>query len=105
MNLITLLFGEPAIRTLDSMRKAEVKSLIEKLVRIGQTDDFLSLAPGGPFNMQMHHREAREIGQRVNEIGGLPLMEAVRNTIKRRLKAVMAEHLDHAWKGIGDWKP
>jgi len=105
MNLMTLLFGEPEIRTLEPARREEILSLIDKLVKIGQTDDFLSLVPGGPFDMQLHHREARDIGRRINDIGGLPLMEAVRNSIKRKLKDVMAEHLDHCWKGIGNWQP
>ncbi|MGB4594291.1 MAG: hypothetical protein WBI14_00100 [Anaerolineaceae bacterium] len=105
MDLITLLFGEPAIRALDPSRKQEVKDLIAKLIKIGQTDDFLSLAPGGPFDLQMHHREARDIGRRINDIGGLPLMEAARSSVKRKLKPVMAEHLDHCWKGIGNWQP
>ena len=104
MNLITLLFGEPEIRALDPARKQEVNNLVAKLVKIGQTDDFLSLVPGGPFDMQLHHREAREIGMRINGIGGVPLMEAARNSVKRKLKDVMAEHLDHCWKGIGGWQ-
>lgn len=104
MDLITLLFGEAAIRALNPARRQEVTGLIAKLVKIGQTDDFLSLVPGGPFDMQLHHREARDIGKRINDIGSLALMVAVRNTIKRKLKAVMAEHLDHCWKGIGEWQ-
>jgi len=31
-------------------------------------------------------------------------MMAVRQTVKYKLKDVLAEHLDHAWKGIGDWQ-
>jgi hypothetical protein len=31
-------------------------------------------------------------------------MWAVRQTIKYKLKDVMAEHLDHCWKGIGSWE-
>ncbi|MEA4812428.1 MAG: hypothetical protein VB108_07665 [Anaerolineaceae bacterium] len=104
MNLFNLLFGEPEIRSLDAPRKAEVNSIIEKLVKIGRTDDFLSVVPGGPFDLQCHHREARDLGRRLNEMGGLPLMMAVRNTIRRKLKDVMAEHLDHCWKEIGQWQ-
>lgn len=104
MNLITFFFGESEIRSLDTARKQEVTSLIARLIKIGQTDDFLSLVPGGPFDMQMHHREARDIGRRIYDIGGVPLMEAVRDTVKRKLKDVMAEHLDHCWKGIGRWQ-
>lgn len=104
MNLFTLLFGEPAINALDAHRKAEVKTMLAKLLIIGRTDDFLSLNPGGPFDLQCHHREARQIGTRLHEIGGVPLMMAVRNQIRRKLKDVMAEHLDHCWKEIGDWQ-
>ena len=50
-------------------------------------DDFLSLQPGGPFNSRCHHTQARQIGERLNEIGGLDLMLASRSTIKDKLKA------------------
>jgi hypothetical protein len=32
-------------------------------------------------------------------------MMAVRNIIRRKLKDVMAEHLDHCWKDVGGWQP
>ena len=104
MNLLTLLFGDPTINALNSHSKAEVKTMIDKLVRIGRTDDYLSLVPGGAFDMHCHHREAREIGKRLNEMGGVPLMFAVRNDIRRKLKDTLAEHLDHCWKDIGGWQ-
>ena len=104
MNLLTLLFGEPSINALDAHRKAEVKTMIEKLMAIGRTDDFISLAPGGTFDMHCHHREAREIGKRLNDMGGVPLMFAVRNSIRSKLKDTLAEHLDHCWKDIGQWQ-
>jgi hypothetical protein len=104
MNLLTLLFGDPVIKALDAHRKAEVRVMIEKLLVIGRTDDFLSLAPGGAFDMQCHHREAREIGKRLNEMGGLALMWAVRSEIRRKMKDTIAEHLDHCWKEIGQWE-
>jgi hypothetical protein len=104
MSIINKIFGEPEIRKLEPQRKAEVKQLIDKLVQIGKTDDFISLAPGGPFDFQYHHREAKTIGKRLFEIGGIDLMMAVRTTIKHKLNDVLAEHLDHAWKGIGNWQ-
>ena len=104
MEFLSGLFGEKAINQLDAQRKAEVNAIIDKLVKIGRTDDFLSLVPGGPFNLQCHHREARDLGKRLNEIGGVPLMYAVRKTIRRKLKEVLAEHLDHCWKDIGAWQ-
>ncbi len=104
MSIINRIFGEPEIRLLDPQRKAEVKKMIDQLIKIGKTDDFISLAPGGPFDFRYHHREAKAIGQRIHEIGGVELKMAVRQTVKYKLKDVLAEHLDHAWKGIGDWQ-
>ena len=105
MSIYNNIFGEPEIRALDPQHKAEVKKMIDQLVQIGKTDDFISLAPGGPFDYQYHHREAKAIGRRIYEIGGVELMMAVRQTIKHKLTDVSAEHLDHAWKGIGTWRP
>ena len=104
MSLFNRFFGEPEIRALDPQNKAEVKRMIDELVKIGRMDDFLSVAPGGPFDIQCHHRDAKQIGRRLNQIGGIPLMTAVRQTIQYKLKAVLAEHLDHCWKGVGDWQ-
>ncbi|MDY0124790.1 MAG: hypothetical protein RBS09_01155 [Anaerolineaceae bacterium] len=104
MSIFNKIFGEPEIRALDPQSKAEVKKMISQLVQIGKMDDFISLAPGGPFDHQLHHREAKAIGRRIYEIGGIDLMFAVRQMVKYQLKDVMAEHLDHAWKGIGEWQ-
>ncbi len=104
MSLINRFFGEPEIRALDPQTKAEVKQMVEELVKIGRLDDFLSLTPGGPFDIQCHHRDAKQIGRRLNQMGGVALMFAVRQTVKYKLKDVLAEHLDHCWKGIGDWQ-
>lgn len=103
MSFFNRIFGEPEIRALEAHRQAEVKNLIDKLIKIGKTDDFLSMVPGGPFDLQCHHREARELGIRLNDMGGVNLMMAVRRTIQNKLGAVLAEHLDHCWKGIGEW--
>ena len=104
MSLFNRIFGEPEIRALDPQTKAEVKKIVEELVKIGRLDDFISLTPGGPFDIQFHHRDAKQIGRKLNQIGGVPLMFAVRQTVKYKLKDVLAEHLDHCWKGIGDWQ-
>lgn len=104
MSFFNRIFGEPEIRALNPQQKAEVKKLIDQLVKIGTTDDFLSIVPGGPFDHQCHHRDAKAIGKRIYEIGGVDLMWAVRQTIRYKLKDVLAEHLDHCWKGIGNWQ-
>lgn len=105
MSILNILFGDPAIKQLSSHQQKEVEKLIRDLIQIGKSDDFLSLSPGGAFDIQCHHRQARDIGKRLNDIGGLNLMAAVRHRIKRKLKAILAEHLDHCWKGVGEWKP
>lgn len=105
MSIWESLFGHPAIRQLDPEPKREVKRLLDELVRIGELDDYLSLQPGSPFNVRCHHTRARKIGERLNEIGGLELMLAARSHVKRKLKAVLAEHLDYCWSNIGEWQP
>lgn len=104
MSIWDALFGQPAIRQLPPEPKREVKHLLDELVRIGKMDDFLSTHPGGQFNGHCHHIRARKIGQRINEIGGLELMQAARSHVKRKLKPVMAEHLDYCWQDIGEWQ-
>lgn len=105
MSIWEALFGHPAIRRLPPKPKQEVKRLLKELVKIGEQDDFLSLRPGSPFDARCHHICARKIGERLNEIGGLELMRAARSHVKRKLKPVMAEHLDYCWQDIGEWQP
>jgi len=105
MDIWQMIFGHPALRQLPSAEKREVESLLTELVKIGKLDDYLSLQPGHPFNGRCHHTGARKIGERLNQMGGLELMQAARWHVKRKLKAVMAEHLDYCWQGIGDWQP
>jgi len=104
MNIWHALFGHPTIRKLPPQPKREVKRLLEELVKIGKLDDYLSLHRGGDYDRNYHHKRAREIGKRLDEIGGLALMQAARSHIKRKLKPVMAEHLDYCWQDIGDWQ-
>ena len=105
MSIWEALFGHPAIRKLPSDKKREVNRLLDELVKIGKTDDFLSVTPGGQFNVRCHHVRTRKIGERLNEIGGLELMQAARSHVRRKLKDVLAEHLDYCWQDIGEWQP
>ncbi len=104
MGIMDTLFGSSVINQLNPNQKQEVNKMIDQLIKIGKQDDFISLSPGGTFDIQCHHREAREIGKRLDDMGGVDLMQAVRQKVQRKLKAVMAEHLDHCWKGVGDWQ-
>jgi hypothetical protein len=104
MSIWEKIFGYPAINRLPSQQKQEVKKLLDELVKIGKLDDYLSLQPGGPFNVRCHHTGARKIGERLNEIGGLDLMWAARAYVKDKLKTTLAEHLDYCWQDIGEWQ-
>ena len=83
--------------------KPEVEELLNTLIEIGRVDDFLSERPGIPFNSQCRHIEARKIGTRFHEIGGLALMEYAHKRIQKKLSKNLADHLEYAWSGIGQW--
>jgi hypothetical protein len=86
-----------------SENKAEVEKLLAELIKIGQRDDFLSERPGPPFNGHCRHMRAREIGKRLDEIGGFDLMEYVYLRVKKKLGGPLASHLEYAWAEIGKW--
>jgi hypothetical protein len=85
--------------------KKEIEKLIEELIRIGNQEDFLSEKPGGAYNVQCRHIRTREIGKRLNELGGIGLMEYVQKKVHKRLNGALSEHLSYAWGEIGKWMP
>lgn len=85
--------------------REEVTRLTAELIRIGKQDDFLSERPGSPFNFQCRHTRARDIGARLNELGGEPLMDWAHRRVKSKLKEPLASHLSYAWTDIGTWVP
>jgi hypothetical protein len=88
-----------------SEKAPEVERLIEELVKIGKTDDFLCERRGMPgFNLQMRHNRARQIGTRLDEIGGMALMEYAQRQVKRKSTKALAEHLEYCWDEIGKWR-
>lgn len=102
MAFLDSLFGKsPVPREL----KPEVDRMVEELVRIGKAEDFLSERPGGSFNAQCRHVRARDIGKRLNEIGGFALMEQIYKRIRKQLGAQLSSHLSYAWADIGKWVP
>ncbi|HVN56084.1 MAG TPA: hypothetical protein VMT46_17260 [Anaerolineaceae bacterium] len=98
------IFGD-GLPPIPKEQRQEVESLIKELIQIGKRDDFLSERPGGQFNAQCHHVRARAIGKRLNEIGGLPLMEAAHKRVRKKLGMNLTSHLDYAWSEIGKWIP
>ena len=102
MGFLDFLFGKNLV---PAKLKPEVNRMIEDLVRIGQQEGFLSERSGGLFNAQCRHIRAREIGERLNEIGGFELMEQINKKIRKRLGTQLASHLSYSWADIGKWVP
>jgi hypothetical protein len=100
------LYGAPKIPELnDPHTKKEVESLIKELITIGSKEDYLSERPGGAFDGQCHHRRCREIGKRLDAIGGMPLMQFVFEKVRKKNGKILGEHLEYAWADIGKWMP
>ncbi len=87
--------------------RQEVEKMVNELLVIARTDDFLSERPGGSFNMQCKHIKAREIGKRLGDLGNLALMEWVFGRIKRKLGKhgrQLTEHLGYCWNDLNTWQ-
>jgi len=84
-------------------KKNEVFDLIDTLLKIGQTEDFLSEQPGGAFDRHCHHKKTREIGEKLNALGGYELMEFAYERIRKKLGSSLSDHLEYAWSSIGEW--
>ena len=98
MSLLSRMFNsnpEPSGRP----RGGEVSAFVEELSSIGVKEGFLSFKPGGRFNQQCRHIRAREIGMRLNLLGGSSLMRQV----YERVEGPKARQLAAAWDDIGDW--
>lgn len=100
MGFLENLFGKPPY---PKEMKPEVDKLVEELIRIGKKEDFLSEVPGGQFNGQCRHIRARQIGKRLDEIGGLDLMLYANKQVHKKIGAQLSSHLEYAWSEIGDW--
>ena len=83
----------------------EADRLVEELIQIGETDGYLSMKAGGKFDGTKKHIRARQIGQKLNELGGMDLMRAANYTVRARLGGVQARELEAAWGYIGNWLP
>lgn len=82
----------------------EVDALVAELIEIGRNEDFLSMQTGGNFNEYGKHIRTREIGARLNEMGGIRLMQAAWYRVRAILGAGHGRSLEVAWGNIGDWQ-
>jgi hypothetical protein len=82
----------------------EADPLVEELIEIGQTYTFIS-DPGGNFNKNGQHIRTREIGDTLDRMGGIELMQAAYYRILAVLGLTCARSLECAWGHIGEWLP
>lgn len=82
----------------------EVDILIDDLINIGRSDGFMSVRAGGKFNQQCKHMRVLEIGIRLNQLGGLELMQVVFEKVRNSLGISETSTLNCAWDGIGKWQ-
>lgn len=101
MDFLIDLFSSPV----PGVNREEVRRLIDELIKIGLKDDFLSERPGAGFNGQCRHIRTREIGVRLEQIGGVEVMTYVSKRIRRKIGKKLAAHMDYAWADIGAWVP
>jgi hypothetical protein len=105
MSFFDKLIPVPLPKGLSSSSRVEAERLIEELIVVGRKDDYLSETPGGQFDLHCHNTNARRIGQKLNDLGGLELMMAARQRVRKKLGMALMSHLDYAWSNIGQWKP
>lgn len=101
MGFLSSLFGS---KPYPPQARREVQALLEELIKIGHMDDFLSEHPGGAFNMQCRHIRTRQIGKRLDEIGGYPLMQYAYEQVRKKAGKQLASHLEYAWEEVGSWQ-
>lgn len=87
--------------------------LVALLIRVGEegmdeertTSGFLAEDDDWPDEEHPNRNPiARKIGQRLDELGGEPLMQKAHATIKEKLGKLPARELEACWGGIGEWQ-
>jgi hypothetical protein len=70
------------------------EQLINELISIGRTKGYLPREEG----------RTREIGEELNKMGGMGLMQTAHEQVSSSLGNVKARELESAWSGIGMWR-
>ena len=104
MGIFNQLFGQDKRgMNLTREQKQGLEALVNELISIGLKEDYLSERPGGAYNGQCHHRRTREIGEKLNALGGLDVMSLAFKRVKKKVGRQLGDHLEYAWAGIGEW--
>jgi hypothetical protein len=87
------------------MTNESIHDLIERLIEIGRKE--VADSRSSSHFLDEARAETEEIGQRLNELGGvdgLELMQTAHATVQSRLGGIPARELEAAWGGIGEWQ-
>jgi hypothetical protein len=82
----------------------QVDRLVDDLVRIGTQHGFLSYYAGRKYDCLGRHKRARYIGERLNTLGGLELMQAACLRVDYRTRGKGGRLLEQVWDGVGEWR-
>ena len=82
----------------------ELGKLVRELIGIGRATSYVG-TPDGTFYDEHHcHIRAREIGARLDQLGGMELMRAAHEQVARELAGTArARELEACWGGVGRW--
>ena len=78
-------------------------ALVKELIQIGRAAGFVPEI-GDDASKRRKQARAREIGEALNDMGGMELMQGACYRVRSELGAGEARALEHAWEGIGDWQ-
>ena len=81
----------------------EIEKEIINLEKIGNSEGFLALTPGGNFDENCRNKDAVKIGETLNRKGGKESMELAALGISLLTGTVEGRELEAAWKGTGSW--
>jgi hypothetical protein len=87
----------------DIVREAD--RLVDELIAIGSEGGFVSSQPSSGYDRSGVSIRAREIGVRLNDLGGLRLMKQAWWRVRFELSPGSAgRNLDIIWDRIGEWR-
>ena len=82
----------------------DMDDLILELVHIGRTGEGKIHARNGANFVNGSTKRVREIGRKLDRLGGIDLMVAARGAVQSHLGRRAAQRLEAVWGGIGEWE-
>lgn len=79
-------------------------NLTVELFGISRGRGFISSTPGADFDARGYHIRARQIGALLDQVGGLQVMRAAAEELRRTCGDLASGELACIWDGVGDWK-